>query len=325
MRASAWRTQVGSAISTRIEVRRGLLGRIGGAGIRDRLGAISGSDASGYVRAGAWQFLNYGLPILIIFVPVASFLVHSIYYIDEFEIIRSPTLVNFVRLFSEEIYVPLFFKTCGLALQVAALCLLIGYPVAYFLASLHGRAKHVATLLFVVPLFMSYIIKIFAIRGILGRTGFLNHTLIFLGVLDEPTDLFVFNFTAVKATLTMTILPFTILPIFVSLEKIPKTLLEASGDLGARSWHTFRRVILPLSLPGTVVGVTFAFVLAVGDFIAPQMVGGVAGFTYGFAVYRQFGVGFNWPFGAALAVFLLIVVLLAMVFAARLGRAKAET
>ena len=268
---------------------------------------------------------NYGLPVLLILIPVASFLVHSIYYIEEFKIIRTPTLVNFVRLFSEQIYVPLFLKTCGLALQVAALCLLIGYPVAYFLASLRGRVKHAATLLFVVPLFMSYIIKIFAIRGILGHTGFLNHTLMFLGVLDEPTDLFVFNFTAVKATLTMTILPFTILPIFVSLEKIPKMLLEASADLGARSWNTFGRVILPLSLPGTVVGVTFAFVLAVGDFIAPQMVGGVAGFTYGFAVYRQFGVGFNWPFGAALAVFLLIVVLLAMVFAARLGRAKAET
>ncbi len=259
---------------------------------------------------------------------MASFLVHSFYHvnIEEFEIIKSPlSLVNFERLIADQIYIPLFLKTCWLAVQVALVCLVIGYPVAYFLASLGGRVKYAALLMFVIPLLMSYLIKIYAIQGMLGKTGFLNHGLVFLGVLDEPTDLLLFNLTAVKVALAIAILPFTILPIFVSLEKIPPALLEASADLGARSWPTFRRIIVPMSLPGTVVGVSFTFVLAVGDFIAPQLVGGVSGFTYGRAVYSQFGMAFNWPFGATLAVLLLVVVLGAMVLAGRLGRPKGET
>ena len=280
------------------------------------------------MRRGAWELFNFGLPVLVIFVPVASFLVHSFYHvnIEEFEIIKSPlSLVNFERLVNDQIYIPLFLKTCWLAIQVALVCLVIGYPVAYFLASLGGRVKYAALLLFVIPLLMSYLIKIYAIQGMLGKTGFLNHGLVFLGVLDKPTDLLLFNLTAVKVALSIAILPFTILPIFVSLEKIPHALLEASADLGARSWPTFRRIILPMSLPGTVVGVSFTFVLAVGDFIAPQLVGGVSGFTYGRAVYSQFGMAFNWPFGATLAVLLLVVVLGAMVLAGRLGRPKGET
>ena len=289
---------------------------------------MTGPEAAYRLGRWLWQLLNYGLPVLFVLIPVASFLVHSLYNVDveDFEIIKSPlSLVNFERLLSDQIYIPLFLKTCWLALQVAAICLVIGYPVAYFLASLHGRAKYAVTLLFVIPLLMSYLIKIYAIQGILGKTGFLNHSLIFLGLLDAPTDFFVFNLTAVKVALTISILPFTILPIFVSLEKIPKPLLEASADLGARSWNTFRRIIVPMSLPGTVVGVSFTFVLAVGDFIAPQLVGGVSGFTYGRAVYSQFGTAFNWPFGAALSVLLLVVVLAAMAFAGRLGRPVGET
>lgn len=289
---------------------------------------MTGPEAAYRLGRWLWQLLNYGLPVLFVLIPVASFLVHSLYHVDveDFEIIKSPlSLVNFERLLSDQIYIPLFLKTCWLALQVAAICLVIGYPVAYFLASLHGRAKYAVTLLFVIPLLMSYLIKIYAIQGILGKTGFLNHSLIFLGLLDAPTDFFVFNLTAVKVALTISILPFTILPIFVSLEKIPKPLLEASADLGARSWNTFRRIIVPMSLPGTVVGVSFTFVLAVGDFIAPQLVGGVSGFTYGRAVYSQFGTAFNWPFGAALSVLLLVVVLAAMAFAGRLGRPVGET
>ena len=296
--------------------------------VAGRLGAIAGLAAEGRLRRAAWELLNYGLPVLLIFIPVALFLVHSFYHVDieQFDIVKSPlSLVNFERLINDGIYIPLFFKTCWLAIQVALICLVIGYPVAYFLASLSGRLKYVALLMFVIPLLMSYLIKIYAIQGMLGKTGFINHALIFVGLLDEPTDVLLFNMTAVKVALTIAILPFAILPIFVSLEKIPKAPLDASADLGARAWPTFRRVIVPMSLPGTVVGVSFTFVLAVGDFIAPQMVGGISGFTYGRAVYSQFGMAFNWPFGATLALLLLVVVLVAMVLAGRLGRPRGET
>ena len=129
---------------------------------------MTGPEAAYRLGRWLWQLLNYGLPVLFVLIPVASFLVHSLYHVDveDFEIIKSPlSLVNFERLLSDQIYIPLFLKTCWLALQVAAICLVIGYPVAYFLASLHGRAKYAVTLLFVIPLLMSYLIKIYAIQG----------------------------------------------------------------------------------------------------------------------------------------------------------------
>jgi len=112
---------------------------------------------------------------------------------------------------------------------------------------------------------------------------------------------------------------FALLPIFLSLERIPRNLLEASADLGASNLQSFRRVVLPLSLPGTATAATFVFVLAIGDFLTPQMVGGLSGFTFGRIIYSQFGTAFNWPFGSALSVILAVVVILAIAAGAKLG------
>jgi spermidine/putrescine transport system permease protein len=162
-------------------------------------------------------------------------------------------------------------------------------------------------MLVLVPLLMSYIIKIYAIRSILGGNGFLNRFLVWTGLIDQPLTFFVFNLNAVLLTLTVLLIPFAILPIFLSLERIPRNLIEASTDLGASNWQTFWRVILPLSLPGVMAAASFVFVLAIGDFLTPQMVGGPNGFTFGRIIYSQFGAAFNWPFGAALCVILAIV------------------
>jgi spermidine/putrescine transport system permease protein len=219
--------------------------------------------------------------------------------------------------------VPIFVTTCLLALEVALITVVLAYPVAFLLASLEGRRKYVATIVFVIPLLMSYIIKIYAIRSILGGRGFLNRALLFLGLVDEPLTFLVFNLNAVRLTLAILLLPFTILPIFIALEKVPRNLLDASADLGASSWQTFRKVILPLTLPGTLVGASFTFVLALGDFITPQMVGGTSGFTFGRIIYSQFGLAFNWSFGAAFSVILLAVVVVAMVLTGRLAKPTA--
>ncbi|MFO1055529.1 MAG: ABC transporter permease [Dongiaceae bacterium] len=266
--------------------------------------------------------LNYALPFVFIVVPLASFLVQGFFSVADGRIVYRPTLLNYARFFGDPIYIPLFLRSCLLALEVAAITVLLGYPIALLLASLKGRAKYAATLAFVIPLLMSYIIKIYAIRAILGNEGFLNRLLLWLGLLDEPTNLLVFNLNAVLITLAAILIPFTILPIFVALEKIPGNLVEASSDLGAGLWQTFWRVILPLTLPGVVVGASFAFVLAIGDFVTPEMVGGTSGFTFGRVVYSQFGLAFNWPFGAALSVMLMVVVLLAILAAGRLGRIR---
>jgi len=121
------------------------------------------------------------------------------------------------------------------------------------------------------------------------------------------------------------LIPFAVLPILLSLERIPRNLLEASTDLGAGGRQTFLWVILPMSLPGVVAAATFVFVLAIGDFLTPQMVGGQAGFTFGRIVYSQFGIAFNWPFGAALSVILMGVIVIAMVVGTRYGSSRRGT
>ncbi len=181
---------------------------------------------------------------------------------------------NYARFFGDGVFLPVFARTCLLAAEVAAITLLLGYPCAIWLASLEGRRKLVFTLAFAVPLLMSYIIKIYAIRAILGGQGWLNRLLLWSGLTSAPIDALLFNLTAVLITLSMLLLPFTILPIFVALERIPRSLYEASADLGGSAWATFRRVVWPLSRQGALIGASFTFVLALGDFVTPQMVGG---------------------------------------------------
>ena len=278
---------------------------------------------------GRWRGLAiatgaYLLPVVFVLLPLAAFFVYSFFSVQGVELVRQPTLLNYRRFFADEIYLPVFLRTCRLCLEVAALTILLGYPVAYLLAALKGRKRYVLLLLLLVPLLMSYIIKIYAIRSILGGTGFLNRFLMWLGVIDEPSMLFVYNLNAVLLTLTVLLLPFAILPIFLSLERIPRRLLEASSDLGGSGWQTFRLVILPLSLPGVIAAATFVFVLALGDFLTPQMVGGQSGFTFGRIIFSQFGAAFNWPFGAALSAILAAAVMVAIVVGARFGNRIAQ-
>ncbi|HVR67335.1 MAG TPA: ABC transporter permease, partial [Verrucomicrobiae bacterium] len=193
---------------------------------------------------------------------------------------------------------------------------------AFLLASLRGRLRYALLILVLVPLLMSYVIKIYAIRNILGGNGLLNKTLLWLGLIDEPLKFFVFNLNAVLLALTVLLIPFAVLPIFLSLERIPRNLLEASVDLGASRLQTFARIILPMSLPGVISALTFVFVLAIGDFLTPQMVGGQSGFTFGRIIYSQFGTAFNWPFGAALSAILALVVIPVIALGASFDRKR---
>ena len=138
--------------------------------------------------------------------------------------------------------------------------------VAWFVWRQRGRGRNILLLLTVLPLFMSYIVKLYALRAALGLNGLLNQALVGMGILAEPSKAFLYNQRAVLMTMTVIFLPFVILPVFISLERIPFRLLEASYDLGAAPLRTFRRVVLPLSLPGTVAGALFVFVLAMGLF-----------------------------------------------------------
>lgn len=254
----------------------------------------------------------YIVPLGFVLAPMALFLIYSFFSVDKGSIVFSPTLSNYIRFFTDPVFLPIFWRTCLLCFAVALLCVLFAFPVAYFLTTLRGRSRYMLLVLLLVPLLMSYVIKIYAVRSILGGNGVLNRALLALGIIDKPSMLFVFNLNAVLLTLTVLLIPFAVLPIFLSLDRIPKALRHASADLGATNTQTFWRVTVPLSLPGTLSAMSFVFVLAIGDFLTPQMVGGQSGFTFGRIIYSQFGTAFNWPFGAALSVILAAVVILAI-------------
>jgi len=266
--------------------------------------------------------LAFALPVIFVLVPLAIFLVYSFFSVDQGTIIYAPTLGNYVRFFTDPIFLPVFWNTIVLCVSVAVICILLAYPAAYFLTTLKGRWRYALLMLLLVPLLMSYVIKIYAIRSILGLNGFLNKALVAIGILQQPSTLFVFNMNAILLTLSLLLIPFAILPIFLSLERIPQTLLRASDDLGASGLQTFLRITLPLSLPGVASAASFVFVLAIGDFLTPQMVGGISGFTFGRILYSQFGTAYNWPFGAALSVALAIVVICAILIGERFGRSR---
>ena len=255
------------------------------------------------------------VPVAFIVAPIGSFLLISFFRADKHEIIRELTLFNYVNFFGNWTYLGTYLGTILLCLEVVAVSVLVGYPIAWFIWQQKGSRRYLMLLLAVVPLFMSYIVKLYTLRSMLGLNGLVNQMLLSLGVLEKPSQLFLFNQRAVLITMVVIYLPFVILPIFLALERIPRSLLHASIDLGAGAWDTFRRIVLPLSFPGTVAGALFVFVLALGDFITPQMVGGTTGFTIGRVIFSQFGLAFDWPFGAAMAAILFLTALAGILMA----------
>ena len=255
------------------------------------------------------------LPAAFIVAPIGSFLLISFFRADKHEIIHELTLFNYVNFFGNWTYSGTYLGTILLCLEVVVLSVLVGYPIAWFIWQQKGSRRYLMLLLAVVPLFMSYIVKLYTLRSMLGLNGLVNQMLLSLGVLEKPSQIFLFNQRAVLITMVVIYLPFVILPIFLALERIPRSLLHASIDLGASAWDTFRRIVLPLSFPGTIAGALFVFVLALGDFITPQMVGGTTGFTIGRVIFSQFGLAFDWPFGAAMAAILFLTALAGILMA----------
>jgi spermidine/putrescine transport system permease protein len=255
------------------------------------------------------------VPLLLVVAPIGTFLAISIFRAEKHIMNYTPTAENYAEFFGNWTYFGTYLGTILLCLEVMALSILVGYPIAWFIWRQKGSRRYVLLLLAVVPLFMSYIVKLYTLRSMLGLNGLISQMLLGLGILEKPSQIFLFNQRAVLITMAVIYMPFVILPIFLALERIPRSLLQASFDLGASGWDTFRRIVLPLSLPGTIAGALFAFVLALGDFITPQMVGGTTGFTIGRVIYSQFGLAYNWPFGAAMAAILLITALAGIVLA----------
>ena len=172
----------------------------------------------------------------------------------------------------------------------------------------------------IIPLWVSYLVRGYAWKTILGSDGVLNGFLQYLHITRHPVEFFLYSPFAVILTLTHIYTPFTFLPIYASLEHIPRNLIEASQDLGASPFRTFWRVILPLSLPGVLAGATFAFVLTLGDFLAPLLVGGPSGIMISNIVVTLFGAAYDWPLGAAISLCMLVLVVALLFLVERLEK-----
>ncbi|MDO6966020.1 ABC transporter permease [Rhizobium alvei] len=230
---------------------------------------------------------------------------------------------NYVQLFSDPQYSTVIFRTLKIAGLVTLYSVALGYPLAYFLV-FTIRSTRLRTLLYmgvVVPLWVSYLLRAYTWKIILGTDGALNSALLWLGIINEPLDIFLYNQAAMVITLTYIFVPFMVMPIFTALERIPPALIEASQDLGAGPFETFFRVIMPLSTAGVVAGATMTFCLSFGDFVAPVLVGGPSGTMVATVLQSQFGAALNWPLGSALAVIIFTLVLVVLQISNRLDRA----
>lgn len=261
--------------------------------------------------------------LLFLFIPYTIMFTYS-FYTKQF-----PTFVadfqfgNYLLIFTDPQYFLVLFRTFKIAILVAISALVLAYPLAFFLVFKVRSPKLRAALYMatIVPLWVSYLLRAYTWKIILGNEGVLNSFLIWTGILDEPSDLFLYNQFAMVLTLTYIFIPFMVMPIYTALEKIPPSLVEASKDCGVGPFLTFLRIILPLSAPGIIAGMTFTFCLTFGDFVASFLVGGPTGMMVANVIQSQFGMALNWPLGAALSVVMLVVVLTIISASDRIERA----
>src|SRR6266446_6354058 len=264
-----------------------------------------------------------GLPVawLVVFfiVPIAIVAAYSFDVYSLFPGKHGFTLAAWREFVHSSVYLKLFWKSVKMSLTVSAIIVVLAYPLAYYLALSGTKRKYILLLLLIAPFLTSYLLRVLAWKVILGNQGAVNTFLFWTGLRspDAPLSQLLYSRFAVMLVLGYIWLPFVALPIFVSLESLDRSLLEAASDLGASRLQAFRRVTLPLSMPGVVAAFLFVFIPTLGEFITPSLVGGATGYMYGNQIVDLFGTGFpDWETGAVLAMFLLVVVtMLTLVFA----------
>ena len=242
--------------------------------------------------------------------PLIVLLTLSFWIQEYLDFIRTFSLKNYLDFFQKPIYTKILFKSIRMSGMVTLVTVLLAYPMAYYIAFRVKQNKLIWLILITVPFWTSYLLRVFAWKIMLGYNGVINSGLKTLGILTEPLEFLLYNPTAVVITLAHAWAAFAILPIYVSLEKIDRSLLEASQDLGENTFMTFLRVTLPLSLPGVIAASLLVFIPTVGDYVTPSLVGGPRGIMIGNIIQSMFGKAQNWPLGAAISVMSMITVTL---------------
>lgn len=265
-----------------------------------------------------WLFLFLVMPYFFI-------LTQSVLSTDDFgKVIYRFNFDSYIKIFTNPLYYETLTRTFIYSIIVALVCILLSLPLAYFIAFKVKTHKSFYYTLIVLPFWMSYIVRAYAWKIILGEQGIFNSSLINLGIIDKPLHFVLYSDFSVILCLIYIFFPFVCIPVYTSFEQISKSLVEASKDLGANSWKTFWKVIFPLVLPGVISGGTLALVLTMGDFLAASLLGGPNTLFISNIVQNLFGTSNDKPLGSAVGVVLLVLVFLLLEFSSRYEK-KHET
>ncbi|QRM57981.1 ABC transporter permease (plasmid) [Sinorhizobium sp. BG8] len=263
------------------------------------------------------------LAALVMLVPLMNIIGQSFHTQMGVAIDRAFSLENYRILFSDEgrVFRLLLVRSLGIAFAATVIVILVAYPVAYFLAFHAGRSRMVWLMLITIPFWTSYLLRVFAWKIILGFNGVINSALLTTGLIEKPIESLLYSQTAVILTLVHSWAPFAVLPIYVSLEKVDRLLLDAAADLGDTPLRSFWSVTLPLSMPGVLAATLMIFIPTVGDYVTPSLVGGRNGLMIGNYISELFGQASNIPLGSAMAVGTMVIIsLLVAIYLAILGR-----
>ncbi|HWX97811.1 MAG TPA: ABC transporter permease [Solirubrobacteraceae bacterium] len=264
----------------------------------------------------AWFVLIYLGALFLLFLS-------ALWSVDSFsgKIVHSWTFANFETLFNVPAYRTIALRTVGIAAAVTVTDILLAVPFAFFAARIAPKRLQAALFVAVlIPLWSSYLVRVFAWRLILAKDGILNWSLEQIGLGSVNIG---YSNWAMWIVFSYIWLPFMILPVWAAIERVPESLIEASADMGARGWRSFRLILLPLILPGIVAGSIFTFSLTLGDFITPTLVGGAGSTFIGNVVYQEVGISNNVPFAAAFATVPLVIMGIYLLVARRLGAFEA--
>lgn len=261
--------------------------------------------------------------LILVALPNIYLLVYSFWKSSLGTVDHSFTIENYKTLLGSDVFKLLFRRTLTIAIVSSLLATVIAYAMAYIVVRRFGRYKLLAALLILIPLWVSYLMRIFAWKIILGDNGVLTGIAKTLGLGDSFAGAFLYSQNSVILTLTYVAIPYAFLSVYTSLDRIPGYLLEASADCGASAWTTFRKVVWPLSRPGAAIGFGIAFVLTFGDYVTPAMVGGLSGTMLGSLVLQYFGIANNWPMGAAVGMTIILTGLIVLAVVSLFSRLEA--
>ncbi len=265
-----------------------------------------------------WLFIFFLVPFLIVLkISFAELIIASppvtslINWADDGSMVIRLAFDNYLYLFEDDLYVKTYLNSLKISTTSTILCLLIGYPIAYGIAQSSTTTRNILLLLVILPFWTSFLLRVYAWMGLLADQGTINNLLMWLGVIDSPIRM-LYNEFAVYVGIVYTYVPFMILPLYASIEKLDITLHEAAADLGARPWVVFMTITLPATLPGIIAGSLLVFIPATGEFVIPDLLGGGNVQMIGRLLYNEFNSNQDWPVAAAVAIVLLLVLVIPM-------------